>query len=108
MISRVEQLNVRTGLQPLSLFKSVFLSIFLNYKKHYFFFLRRGESLGNNPVFHLNDLESESVSLIVLLDSVTNPMDYNPPGSSAHGISLERILQWVALPFSRGSFQLRD
>lgn len=26
--------NVRTGLQPLSLFKSVFLSIFFNYKKH--------------------------------------------------------------------------
>ena len=67
-----------------------------------------GESLGNNPVFHLNDLESESVSLPVLLDSVTDPVDYNPPGSSAHGISPERKLEWVALPFSRGSSQLRD
>ena len=28
-----------------------------------------------------------------------------PPGSSVHGISLARILEWVATPFSRGSSQ---
>jgi len=27
-----------------------------------------------------------------------------PPGSSVHGISQARILEWVAIPFSRGSF----
>ena len=37
-----------------------------------------------------------------------NPMDYSPPGSSVHGILQERILEWVAIPFSRGSFQPRD
>ena len=28
-------------------------------------------------------------------------MDCRPPGSSVHGISQERILQWVAISFSR-------
>ena len=28
-------------------------------------------------------------------------MDYNPPGSSVHGISQPRILEWVAISFSR-------
>ena len=30
-------------------------------------------------------------------------MDYSPPGSSVHGILQARILEWVAIPFSRGS-----
>ena len=32
-----------------------------------------------------------------------DPMDYSPPGSSDHGILQERILEWVAISFSRGS-----
>ena len=35
-------------------------------------------------------------------------MDSNPPGSSVHGISQTRILECVAMPFSRGSSQPRD
>ena len=31
------------------------------------------------------------------------PMDCSPPGSSVHGIFQARILEWVAIPFSRGS-----
>ena len=34
--------------------------------------------------------------------AVYNPMDYSPPGSSVQGILQARILQWVAIPFSRG------
>ena len=30
-------------------------------------------------------------------------MDWSPPGSSAHGILPARILEWVAMPSSRGS-----
>ena len=30
-----------------------------------------------------------------------------PPGSSVHGILQARILEWVAIPFSRGSSQLK-
>ena len=35
-------------------------------------------------------------------------MDWSPPGSSVRGIFQARILEWVAIPFSRGSFQPRD
>ena len=37
-----------------------------------------------------------------------DPMDHSPPGFSVHGISQTRILEWVAIPFSRGSSQPRD
>ena len=30
------------------------------------------------------------------------------PGSSIHGIFQERVLEWVAIPFSRGASQPRD
>ena len=35
-------------------------------------------------------------------------VDCSPPGSSVPGILQSRILEWVALPFSRASFQPRD
>ena len=35
-------------------------------------------------------------------------MDYRPPGSSFHGILQERILEWVAIPFSSSSSPPRD
>ena len=37
-----------------------------------------------------------------------DPMDCSLPGSSVHGILQERILEWVAMPSSRGSSQPRD
>ena len=40
--------------------------------------------------------------------TLCDPLDYSPPGSSSHGISQARILEWVAIPFSRGSSQPRD
>ena len=36
-----------------------------------------------------------------------NPMNCSPPGFSVHGISQARILEWVAMPSSRGSSQPR-
>ena len=41
-------------------------------------------------------------------DSFCDPVDCSPPGSSVHGISQARILEWVATSFSRGSSQPRD
>ena len=35
-------------------------------------------------------------------------MDCSPQGSSVHGILQARILEWVAIPFSRASSQPRD
>ena len=40
--------------------------------------------------------------------ALCNPMDCSPPDSSVHGILQARILEWVAIPFSRGSSQLKD
>ena len=37
-----------------------------------------------------------------------SPMDCTLPGSSVHGILQARILEWVAMPFSRGASQTRD
>ena len=39
---------------------------------------------------------------------IYNSMDCSPSGSSVHGILLARILEWVAISFSRGSSQPRD
>ena len=36
------------------------------------------------------------------------PMECSPPGSSVHGVSQVRILEWVAMSFSRGSSRPRD
>ena len=40
--------------------------------------------------------------------TLCNPMDCSPPSLSVHGISQERILEWVAISFSRGSSWTRD
>ena len=42
-----------------------------------------------------------------LCPALCNPMDSSLPGSSVYGICQARILEWVAISFSRGSFQLR-
>ena len=40
--------------------------------------------------------------------TVSNPVDCSPPGSSVHGFSQARILEQVAIYFSRGSSWSRD
>ena len=40
--------------------------------------------------------------------TLCNPMGCRAPVSSAHGILQARILEWVAMPSSRGSFWPRD
>ena len=40
--------------------------------------------------------------------TLCDPVDCSPPGSSVHGILQARILEWVAVPSSRGSSQPRD
>ena len=49
-------------------------------------------------------LSGDAQSHLTLCD----PMDCSPPGSSVHGIFQARILQWVAILFSRGFSQPRD
>ena len=40
--------------------------------------------------------------------TIGDPMDCSPPGSSVHGILQARIIEWVAISFSRRSSQPRD
>ena len=40
--------------------------------------------------------------------TLCDPMDYSLPGSSVHRILQARILEWVAMPSSKGSSWLRD
>ena len=48
--------------------------------------------------------ESENAIRSVVSDSMT-PMISSLPSSSVHGILQARWLEWVAIPFSWGSFQ---
>ena len=43
-----------------------------------------------------------------LCPTLCHPRDCSPPGSSVHGILQARILEWVVIPFSRGSSQPRN
>ena len=54
------------------------------------------------------DNNSHGHSFVALLvaqscPSLCDPVDCGPPGSSVHGILQARILEWGAIPFSRGS-----
>ena len=40
--------------------------------------------------------------------TLCNPMDCSPSGSSVHGILQVRILEWIAVPFSKEYSRLRD
>ena len=43
-----------------------------------------------------------------LCPTLCNPMDCILPSSSVHGIFQARVLEWIAISFSRGSSQPRD
>ena len=40
--------------------------------------------------------------------TLCDTMDRSPPGSSVHWVFQARILEWVAIPFSKGSSSPRD
>ena len=54
-----------------------------------------------------------SIKLVLLVFSQwvvsdsCDPMDYSPTGSSVHGVSQARILEWIAISFSKRSFWIR-
>ena len=55
---------------------------------------------------HCKDMRV-SVLVAQLCATLFDPIDWDPPSSSVHGILQARILEWVAIPFSRGSSQPR-
>ena len=43
-----------------------------------------------------------------LCPTLCDPVDCSPPASSVHRLLQARILEWAAVPFSRGSSRPRD
>ena len=70
-------------------------------------FLQVLQSLWLHKVARCSDL---TYDLLVAQQcpTLSNPMRYSPLGSYVHGILQARILEWVAIPFSRETFQPRD
>ena len=58
-------------------------------------------------LFNFNHCHSVKV-LLSCVQVFATPSDCSPQGSSVHGILQARILEWVVIPFSRGSSQYRD
>ena len=52
------------------------------------------------PFVHAKSLQS--------CPTLCDPVDYSLPGFSVHGTLQARIVEWVAMPSSRGSSQPRD
>ena len=55
----------------------------------------------NQPVS--KNMDQNQVTLTQSCLTLCDPMDCSPPGSSVHGIFQARMLEWVAIPSSRGS-----
>ena len=61
------------------------------------------------PITYFKTIKNESESEVTQLClTVCDPIDGRLPGFSVHGIFQARVLEWVAVSFSRGSSQPRD
>ena len=72
----------------------------------------RTKQRSNYITFCFEDVRKHLQSLQVLITqscpTLCDSMDCSPPGSSAHLIFQARMLEWVAISFSRGYSWLRD
>ena len=60
-----------------------------------------------SPGRPLGPKDTQGISRSVVPDSAT-PRTVACPGSSVHEILQAKMLEWVAIPFSRGSSRSRD
>ena len=51
----------------------------------------------------VNEAKESQIEVALLCLTLCDPMDCSLPGSSVHGIFQARILEWVAISFSRRS-----
>ena len=60
--------------------------------------------VGSLPLEPPESPRVEAVCVLVAQScpTLSDPMDCSPPGSFVHGIFQARILEWIAIPFSRG------
>ena len=59
-------------------------------------------SKGQDGSWKVNVLATQSCPALY------DPMECSPPGSSIHGILQAKLLEWIAISSSTGSFQPRD
>ena len=88
-----------SGAQANTLLKNVYFNLFI---------WLRCVSVAAHGIFDLCCSVWESLGTTVLVlqwcPILCNSTDCSPPGSSVHGILQARILEWVAISFSRGIF----
>ena len=61
---------------------------------------------GKPPGMQIGTATMENSMVVLVTQScptLFDPMDCGPPGSFVHGILQAGILEWTAMPFSRGS-----
>ena len=88
-----------------------FLWSVLNNILQFFFFLMlyEGDIQRSVSIFNLLSLFLKvNVKVVQSWPVLYNPIEYSPPGFAVHRILQARLLEWVAIPFSRGSSWPRD
>ena len=69
----------------------------------------RGNCTRKDDILHIKYiLQCVHPKSIQSCSTLCDPMDRSPPGSSVHGILQARVLEWVAILFSRGSSRPKD
>ena len=63
---------------------------------------------GSSDSIVADEIKKKESEVVQLCLTLCDPMDCSLPGSSLHGIFQARVLEWVAISFSRGSSQPRD
>ena len=102
------------SLHPIDIFEHMLCANHWAYKDKYIFLCEeliicwRSQRVKERNCRKLCTLLSCCCSVSKLCPTLCNPMDCSPPGSSVHGILQARILEWVAVPFSRWSSQPRS
>ena len=85
--------------------------MFLNFFQPFFSKLQAQWYIFGKALYSLSLKEivpDQSAKSLQSCPTLCEPMDHSPPGSSVHGIIQARILEWVAMPFSRGSSLPKD
>ena len=73
------------------------------HQQHYF-----AEMLPWTPNFLIRHSRLFTVFIAQLGQTLCDTIDHSLPGASVHVILQVRMLEWIAIPFSRGSSWLRD
>ena len=73
---------------------------------------KRAETFSFVYIYVTEDSVSTTVKWVSevtqLCPTLCNPMDFSLPGSSVYGVFQARVLEWVAISFSRGPSRPRD